>query len=234
MNDVSALPDYYYNEIYVDPNNAEHVYINSVQVSESKDGGKSFAPLEMNRVHVDHHALWINPDDSKHMLLGNDGGLHVTYDGGETWEQFSHPVGQFYEVSIDSTRTPYYVCGGLQDNGVWCGPSRTRERGGITNRDWFAIYGGDGFYSAVPADSPQYRFAESQFAAISRCNTILARCESIKPTAEDAGMEAGREFRWDWNTPFFISRYDPKVLYLGGNYLFKLTDRGRHWEIISP
>ena len=234
VNDVSALPDYYYNEVYVDPNNSDRIFINSVQVSVSTDGGKTFSTLEMNRVHVDHHALWINPDDSKHMLLGNDGGLHATYDGGETWEHFYHPVGQFYEVNIDSTKTPYHVCGGLQDNGVWCGPNRTRDRAGITNADWYAVYGGDGFHSAVSPDSPQIRFAESQFAGISRCNTVTSDCDSIRPAAEDAGMEAGREFRWDWNTPFFISRYNPTVLYLGGNYLFKLTDRARHWEIISP
>lgn len=234
VNDISALPDYFYNEIYVDPSNTERVYINSVQLSVSTDGGKSFAPMEMNRVHVDHHALWIDPDDSKHMLLGNDGGVHVTYDAGETWEHFYHPVGQFYEVNVDSTKTPYHVCGGLQDNGVWCGPSRTRDRAGITNADWYAVYGGDGFHSAVSPDSPNYRFAESQFANVSRCDTFTNRCETVRPAAEDAGVEAGREFRWDWNTPFFISRYDPKTLYLGGNYVFKLTDRGRRWEIISP
>jgi photosystem II stability/assembly factor-like uncharacterized protein len=234
VNDISALPDYFYNEVYVDPNNSERVYINSVQLSVSNDGGKSFAPIEMNRVHVDHHALWIDPDDSKHMLLGNDGGVHVTYDSGETWEHLYHPVGQFYEVNIDSTKTPYHVCGGLQDNGVWCGPSRTRDRAGITNVDWYAVFGGDGFHSAVSPDSPQYRFAESQFANVSRCNTLTNRCETIRPTAEDAGVEAGREFRWDWNTPFFISRYDPRMLYLGANYLFRLTDRGRQWQVISP
>ncbi len=234
VNDISALPDYFYNEIYVDPGNSERVYINSVQLSVSNDGGKTFAPIEMNRVHVDHHAFWIDPDDSQHLLLGNDGGLHASYDGGTTWEHFYHPVGQFYEVNIDSTKTPYHVCGGTQDNGIWCGPARTRDRTGITNADWYAVYGGDGFHSAVAPDSPQYRFAESQFANISRCNTVESRCTTIRPVAEDAGMEAGREFRWDWNTPFFISRYDPKLLYLGGNYLFRLTDRGRQWQIISP
>ena len=234
VNDVSALPDYFYNEIYVDPNNSERVYVNSVQMSVSNDGGKSFAQMEMNRVHVDHHAFWINPDDSKHLLLGNDGGLHMSYDGGETWEHFYHPVGQFYETNIDSTKTPYHVCGGLQDNGVWCGPTRTRDRAGITNADWYAVYSGDGFHSAVSPDSPQIRFAESQFAGISRCVTTNWQCDPIQPAAEDAGAEGGRAFRWDWNTPFFISRYDPKVLYLGGNHVFRLTDRGRNWDIISP
>lgn len=234
VNDISAWPDYFYNEIYIDPNNDERVYINSVQLSVSNDGGKTFAPVEMQRVHVDHHALWINPDDSDHMLLGNDGGLHLTYDKGVTWEHFYHPVGQFYEVDVDTTKSPYHVCGGLQDNGVWCGPSRTRDRSGITNADWYAVNGGDGFRSAVSADSPQIRFAESQFGSINRWNVDTGEREDIQPEAEDAGAEAGRPFRWDWNTPFFISRYDPKVLYLGANYVFKLTDRGREWTIISP
>lgn len=234
VNDVSAWPDYYYNEIYVDPNNDQRVYINSIQLAVSNDGGKSFAPVEMQRVHVDHHALWINPDDSDHLLLGNDGGLHVSYDKGQTWEHFYHAAGQFYEVDPDTTKKPYHVCGGLQDNGVWCGPVRTRERVGITNADWYAVGGGDGFRSAVSPDSPQIRFAESQFGAISRWNVETGERQSIQPEAEDAGAEAGRAFRWDWNTPFFISRYDPKVLYLGANHLIRMGDRGRTWEIISP
>jgi photosystem II stability/assembly factor-like uncharacterized protein len=234
VNDISAWPDYYYNEIYVDPTNDQRVYINSIQIQTSVDGGKTFTPLEMQRVHVDHHAFWIDPDDPEHLLLGNDGGLHVSYDRGQTWEHFYHPAGQFYEVDIDTTKVPYHVCGGLQDNGVWCGPSRTRDRSGITNSDWYAVGGGDGFRSAVSADSPQIRFAESQFGAITRWNVETGERRSIVPEAEDAGVEAGRAFRWDWNTPFFISRYDAATLYVGANVLFRMHDRGRSWEIISP
>ena len=234
VNDISALPDYYYNEIFVDPSNDQRVYINSVFVSVSEDGGKTFAPLEARSIHVDNHALWIDPDDSDHMLLGNDGGLHVTYDKGQTWEHFNHPVSQFYEVDVDTTKTPYHVCGGLQDNGVWCGPSRTRERAGITNADWYAVYGGDGMHSAVAADSPQIRFAEAQFGSIGRWNTDTGEREDIQPEPEDAGVESGRALRWNWNTPFFISRYDPKILYIGANQLIRMTDHGTAWQIISP
>lgn len=234
VNDVSAWPDYYYNEIYVDPNDDQRVYINSIQMAVSNDGGKTFSQMEMQRVHVDHHALWIDPDDSDHLLLGNDGGLHVSYDKGVTWEHFNHPAGQFYEVDPDTTKVPYHVCGGLQDNGVWCGPVRTRDRSGITNADWYAVGGGDGFRSAVSPDSPQIRFAESQFGAITRWNVDTGERESIVPEAEDAGAEAGRAFRWDWNTPFFISRYDPRILYVGANHVIRMSDRGRTWEVISP
>ncbi len=234
VNDISAGPDYYYNEVYVDPANADRVYVNSVFVSVSNDGGKTFAPLEMSRVHVDHHAFWIDPDDSDHLLLGNDGGLHVSYDRGQTWEHFYHPAGQFYEVDVDTTKSPYHLCGGLQDNGVWCGPSRTRERAGITNADWYAVYGGDGFRSAVAPDSPQIRFGESQFGSIGRWNVDTGERTGIQPEIEDAGVESGRALRWDWNTPFFISRYDPKVLYIGANHVIRMTDHGSAWESISP
>lgn len=234
VNDASAFPDYFYNEVYVDPTNDQRVYINSIQVSVSNDGGKSFAPFDMTRVHSDHHALWIDPDDVDHIALGNDGGLYISNDRGVTWEHFKHPVAQFYEVDPDTTKYPYHVCGGLQDNGVWCGPSRTRERFGITNADWYAVYGGDGFHSAVAADSPQIRFAESQFGVIGRWNVDTGERDDIQPEAEDAGVEAGRAFRWDWNTPFFISRYDPKVLYLGANHVIRMTEHGRAWEVISP
>ena len=122
---------------------------------------------------MDHHALWIDPDDSQHLLLGNDGGLHISYDAGATWEHQYHPVGQFYEVNIDSTKTPYHVCGGLQDNGVWCGPVRTRERVGITNADWYAVGGGDGFRSAGGRDSRE-RARGSSAADHGRPNTRLA------------------------------------------------------------
>ncbi len=233
-NDVSAVPDYYYNEIWVDPNDDRHVWLAGINVLASRDGGRTFESMDLGRVHSDHHALWIDPDDSQHMLLGNDGGLHATFDGGENWIHYSHPVGQFYQVEIDSTKVPYHVCGGLQDNGVWCGPSRTRERAGITNYDWYAVYGGDGFYSAVAVDSPQIRFAESQFGDVSRWNVDEWKYVRIQPLAEDAGVEAGFPFRWDWDTPFVISHFDPHVLYLGGNFLFRMPDRARRWEILGP
>ncbi|HEX7118876.1 MAG TPA: hypothetical protein VF212_08820 [Longimicrobiales bacterium] len=234
VHDVSAVPDYYYNEIWLDPNDVDHLWLAQTRLQESTDGGATFETVRMDRVHVDHHAMWVDPDDSEHIILGNDGGVYVSFDGGASWEHHPMPVGQFYEVSIDSTRTPYHVCGGLQDNGVWCGPSATRERVGITEHDWYTVNGGDGFHSAVSPDAPHLRFAESQFAGINRWDVETGERVRLQPHAEDAGRESGYAFRWDWNTPFVISHHDPAVLYLGGNHLFKLTERGDRWEILGP
>ena len=234
-NDLSAIPDYYYNEVWLDPNDEKHILLAGTFLAESKDGGDTFRNMDLGQVHVDHHALWIDPADSDHWILGNDGGIYVTWDAGENFEHLQHPVGQFYEVSIDSTRAPYHVCGGLQDNSTWCGPSATRERPGITSYDWYELFGGDGFHSAVSPDSPQYRFGESQFGGLQRLNTETWETTSLTPHAEDAGAEAGFAFRFDWNAPFIISQYDPKTVYFGGNHLFKLKDRGRGgWEILGP
>ncbi len=234
VNDLSAVPDYYYNEVWVDPNDPDLIYLGQTVLQISKDGGKTVANFRMQRVHVDNHAMWIDPGDSDFMLLGNDGGLYMSYDEGKTWAHETMPVGQFYEVQLDTTKVPYQVCGGLQDNGVWCGPSRTRERAGITDRDWRSVYGGDGFYSAISPDSPNIRYAESQFGTIGRLDVAKWENTIIQPYSEDAGVQSGYEFRWDWNTPFIISHHDPTVLYMGGNYLFRLTSRGKDWHILGP
>ena len=235
LHDFSALPDYFYNEVWLDPNDEDAIYLPSVQVGRSRDGGRTFESWQMQNVHVDHHAFWIDPVDSDHMILGNDGGIYTSWDGGASWDHHNIPVEQFYEVMIDSTKQPYHVCGGKQDNGIWCGPSRTRERFGITTRDWYAIYGGDGFYSAVAVDSPNFRYGESQYAGISMWDERTMERVGLQPHSEDAGAQSGFAFRWDWNTPFVLSHHDPTVLYLGGNHLFRLPNRGRSgWELMSP
>ncbi|MGH7483658.1 MAG: WD40/YVTN/BNR-like repeat-containing protein [Longimicrobiales bacterium] len=234
VNDSSAVPDYYYNEVWVDPSDADRLYLAGTFLGYSEDGGRGIETLRLGDVHVDHHAMWIDPDDGDHLVLGNDGGLYTSFDAAETWWHHPMPLGQFYEISVDSTKTPYHVCGGLQDNGTWCGPSRTREERGITAADWYTIFGGDGFVSHVSVDSPWIRYGESQFGNIARLNTRTWERTSIQPHAEDEGVESGDPFRWDWNTPFVISHHDPTVLYLGGNYLFRMTDRGESWTIIGP
>ena len=234
QNDLSAIPNYYYNEVWADPSNAQHVWLTSMTLDQSLDGGRTIATKRLEGVHVDHHALWIDPSDSRHMVIGNDGGVYITFDGGEKWAHQLIPVGQFYETDLDTTRAPYHVCGGLQDNGVWCGPSRTRERQGITTADWYQDYGGDGFRSAVAPDSPTVRYAESQFGDLARWDVNQWRRIPLQPQAEDGGVESAYEFRWDWDTPFILSPHDPRILYLGGNYLFKLTDRGRTWRSLGP
>ncbi len=234
INDLSAIPDYYYNEVWVNPSDSSDIYLGATRLFHSTDGGRSFSPVRYDRVHVDNHALWFDPDDPKHLWLGNDGGAYQSYDGGATWAHALIPASQFYEIDADTTKVPYQVCGGLQDNGVWCGPSRTREKLGITTADWYTIYGGDGMHSAVSADSPSIRYAEYQFGSIGRLDVDDWHVDRIRPEAEDAGAESGYPFRWDWDTPFIISSHDPTVLYMGANHLLKLSDRGRDWRILGP
>ena len=137
----------YYSQVRIDPTNPEIAYQGGAPFFKTIDGGKTWRQLQ-GIPHSDHHAIWINPRDNQHILLGNDGGLNVSHDQGATWEHINHmALGQFYAISADM-RKPYYVCGGLQDNGSWCGPSATRSSNGIMNSDWFRVGGGDGFYTA--------------------------------------------------------------------------------------
>jgi len=234
VHDLSAVPDYYYNEVWVDPTNPERIYLGAMMVARSEDGGQTFEPQRWRNVHVDNHALWIDPADADHMILGNDGGVYITWDGGKAWEHEWIPAGQFYETEVDTTKVPYHVCGGLQDNGTWCGPSRTRERVGITPADWYSVWGGDGFHHQVSADDPRIRYGESQYGFWGRLNTQTMERRMLQPVAEDAGAESGYAFRFDWNTPFIISHHDPTTVYFGGNFLFRFTDRGNDWEILGP
>ena len=137
----------YYSQIRVDPSNPENVYVGGLNFSKSTDGGKTFVSMQANVGHVDNHAIWIDPKNGNHILLGNDGGLNVTYDQGVTWDFINTiAAAQFYAIGVDM-RKPYYVYGGLQDNGSWGGPSQTRNPQGITNADWYRVAGGDGFYA---------------------------------------------------------------------------------------
>ncbi len=157
----------YYSQIRIDPTNPEIAYQGGAPFFKTVDGGKTWRQVQ-GIPHSDHHAIWIDPKNANHILLGNDGGLDVTYDQAETWEYVNTvPVGQFYAISADMRR-PYYVCGGLQDNGSWCGPSATRSANGILNSDWFRVGGGDGFYTANDPTDWTILYSESQDGATSR------------------------------------------------------------------
>ncbi|MDB4887787.1 MAG: hypothetical protein JWN79_3225 [Gemmatimonadetes bacterium] len=237
VNDLAANPHYYYDEIVVDPTNDQHVYVLASPVLVSKDGGRTFAPDSLYNVHVDNHALWIDPADSAHMVLGNDGGAYTTFDGGRAWEHAQLPIGQFYTVIVDSSVTPYRVCGGLQDNGVWCGPSRTRDSTGVTDADWYSVNGGDGMWVQVPWHDPHVVYSEWQFGSMSRLDTRTWKRDNIKPAPLDAGGDAGYEYRWGWTAPLILSQHDSTVLYAGANRLFRLHDRGDRgmdFEMLGP
>ncbi|MDP9203812.1 MAG: hypothetical protein M3P26_18055, partial [Gemmatimonadota bacterium] len=160
---------FYYSQIRVDPRNPDRIYWMSSVFRTSGDGGKTFRRGALG-VHTDWHGMWIDPSDPEHFILGDDGGIAVTYDRGGTYDFINTmPLGQFYSVSY-SMEKPYKVCGGLQDNGTWCGPSRARNRVGITNNDWYNVGGGDGFYSAIDPDDPNIIYTESQGGNASRLN----------------------------------------------------------------
>ena len=244
----------YYSKIRVDPNNDQIVYTLGASASKSTDGGKSFRTMG-GQGHGDHHALLINPANSNHLWIGNDGGIDVSYDQGATWEDITTmAVGQFYAISADMRR-PYYVCGGLQDNGSWCGPSAMRS-GQSLNADWYRIGGGDGFYTQSDPNDWRIGYSESQDGNTSRYDLGTGRSQSIRPRApqapaagagsadpaaqgQQAGgrggsstgnivppLPAGTAFRFYWNTPFILSQHDPRVLYLGGDRLFRSANRG--------
>src|SRR5439155_1325872 len=234
VNDLQAIPHYYYDDIWIDPTNPDHVWTVSPALLESKDGGKSFAPDSLHLVHGDYHALWIDRGDPQHLIIGNDGGVYVSRDGGKAWDHMAIPIGQFYTVVVDSSLTPYQVCGGLQDNGVWCGPSRTRDTLGITDGDWYPVNGGDGMWVQIPANDPYTVYSGWQFGHVSRLDLKTWQRDDITPLALDAGLDSGYPYNWGWTTPILVSQHDPTVLYVGANHLIRMTHRGDDWEVLGP
>ncbi len=229
VNDLCPRP-FYYGQIRIDPNDPKRIYVLGISLHVSSDGGSTFTTLGGRGVHSDHHALWINPRDSEHLVLGNDGGLYVSKTRGTRWEALrGMPLGQFYGIAVD-LRRPYHIYGGLQDNGSWGGPSATPRAEGITLNDWRRVGGGDGFRCAADPRDPETIYVESQYGGLQRV-TLKARVQNraIKPFAR-----AGQRYRFNWNSPIVLSPHDAQTLYYGGNVVFKSTDRGDHWEIISP
>jgi photosystem II stability/assembly factor-like uncharacterized protein len=223
MSDTNPRPSYY-SQVQIDPNNDQRIWVLGAPMFYSEDGGKTFRNDLVQKIHGDYHALWIDPADSDHVLAGSDGGIHVSWDRGRSWDYINTvPLAQFYEVAYDMRR-PYSVCGGLQDNGSWCGPSRTLYTQGIANEDWFRVGGGDGFHAAVdPADADTV-YTESQDGNVQRLDLRTNERRVIRP--EPAGEE---RYRFNWNSPILISPHDPKTVFYGGNRLFVSHDRGDTW-----
>lgn len=237
----------YFSQIRVDPSDENIVFVGGVNSQKSVDGAKTFKPLQ-GQGHVDHHAIWINPSNGKHVMYGNDGSVDVSWDGGDTWESLrSWAVGQPYHASVDMKR-PYTVCTGLQDNGSWCGPSSVRS-GPILLQDWYRVGGGDGFYTQVDPTDPNIMYSESQNGNINRLDLRAGTSVSIRPRAPQRGPDGGVNFggpgggapnvfpplepgavlRWNWNTPIEISPHDASTIITGANRLFISRDRGATW-----
>jgi photosystem II stability/assembly factor-like uncharacterized protein len=229
MSDTNPRP-MYYSKIVVDPNNDLRIWVMGAPMYYSEDGGKTFVTNRVTRIHGDYHAMWINPADSNHMIVGSDGGIHWSYDAGRTWDFVNTlAIGQFYEIGVDMQQ-PYNICGGLQDNGSWCGPSRTTYTRGISNDEWVRVGGGDGFYVQIDPTDPNILYAESQDGNLFRRDLRTTESVSIRPRE----AEGEPPYRFQWNSPIVISAHDPATLYYGAQYLFKSTNRGDSWQKISP
>ena len=223
----------YYSQIRVDPNDPERIYLGGANLYRSSDGGRNFTPDAATEVHLDHHALWINPADSDHLILAGDGGVSVSWDRSDNWVQHRNlPLAQFYEIGVDM-RDPYHVCGGLQDNGSWCAPSNTLSNQGIRTRDWYNVGSGDGFFTVMHPTNPDLMFAESQGGNLMRVHLPTGERARIRPLPRPAGEDDDRSLRWNWDTPMLLSAHDDEVIYAGSNVLFRSADLGRSWEEIS-
>jgi len=230
VNSINPRP-FYFSVVRVDPNDEQNLYVLGVDLYRSTDGGKKFSSEKINAgLHSDQHDLWIDPSNSKHLLMGSDGGLYVTYDAAANWEHLNRmALGQFYHVCVDS-RVPYRVYGGLQDNGTWSGPSNTRNARGPINEDWSFVNGGDGFQCQVDPRDPNLVYAESQDGAMMRRNLKTGASNFIRPIAQQG---LGR-YRFNWNTPMLVSQHNPNIFYAAGNYVFRSLKQGDDLRLFSP
>ena len=224
----------YYSQVRVDPSNVDRIYVLGGNLMVSDDGGRTFRSDGAAQVHVDHHALWINPNDPDHLILGSDGGVAASWDGTGHWRMFDNlPLGQFYAIGFDM-RDPYFVCGGLQDNDPWCGPSNTRSFHGIRHQDWYETAYGDGFFTIVDPTDSTIVFSESQNGNMNRYDLTTGEKTPMRPiTGPRADGDTAKTYRFNWNSPLQLSPHDPATVYLGANYLLRSRDRGMSWEEVG-
>jgi len=228
--DYMSLSGQYYNELFCDPKNVDRVYSMDTWLHVTEDGGKTFKKVGEKTKHVDNHAMWIDPANTDHLLLGCDGGIYETFDRGKTWGfKPNLPVTQFYRVAVDNSKPFYYVYGGTQDNFSMGGPSRTNTVNGIINADWFVTTGGDGFFSCIDPTDPNIVYSESQYAGLVRYDRRSGEEIDIRPR-EGKGEPA---LRWNWDSPLIISPHSHTRLYFAANKLFRSDDRGDSWKVIS-
>lgn len=226
---------FYFTTLYVSPDNENHLYFLAFTMLESNDGGKT-AQVIGRGVHPDHHSMWIDPKNPQRIIEGNDGGVYVSADAGKTWRFLNNlPIEQFYMVATDDER-PYMLCGGLQDNNGWCGPSNSLSRGGISPAEWWTATGGDGEYIVPAGNKSNIIYAEAQNGSIQRLNAKDGSSDSIRPYLRGVGdmPPAELKYRFNWTSPIAVSPTDPKTVYIAGNVIFKSTDAGMNWQPISP
>ena len=228
VNSLNPRP-FYYSQIRVDPSDDRYLYVLGISLYTSEDGGERFRNDAGRGVHSDHHAMWINPRNGRHILLGCDGGLYSTHDRTARWDFHGvMAISQFYHVAVDSRRL-YRVYGGLQDNGSWGGPSRTRGLSGPDTADWFVVGGGDGFICQVDAQDPDLVYVESQYGRLARVHLASGERATLR-----VPQDSQRKDRWNWKTPFILSSHNSKIYYVAGSHVFRSLDRGEKLRVISP
>jgi photosystem II stability/assembly factor-like uncharacterized protein len=216
VNDLCPRP-FYFGQIRIDPVEPQIIYVLGTSLCVSRDGGQDFHTMGDKQLHSDHHALWIDSLDRHHIIVGGDGGLSVSHDGGAEWQHIENlPIGQFYGVAVGGGE-PYRICGGMQDNGCWYGSSSS-------TRDWTRLMGADGFRCATDSRNRRFVYAESQFGRLARIDLRTLRATDVQPRRAWGGHD-----RFNWNAPLLVSPHDGRTIYFGGQCLFRSSDRGEHW-----
>lgn len=225
---------FYFSKVVVSPENENRVYFLSFNMMESIDGGKT-AFVADRGVHSDHHTMWIDPKNPNRIIQGNDGGVFLSTDGAKTWNFLDGlPIEQFYMVSTNS-RVPYSVCGGLQDNSAWCGPSSDVSNGRVAGTAWYTVVGGDGEYSVWAPSDPDIVYSDAQNGSIERLDLKTHISHYIRPylPGVEETKPADLKYRFNWTSPIAVSPTDANEVYIGANAVFKSTDGGKTWAAIS-
>jgi photosystem II stability/assembly factor-like uncharacterized protein len=220
----------YYSEIYPSPFDVNTVYSMETRSKYTTDGGKTWKLLGQNKKHVDDHAFWIDPSNQNHFIIGGDGGIYETYNHGKTYiHKENLAITQFYRASVDNSYPFYWIYGGTQDNNSLGAPTSTLYSDGISSCDWDITLGGDGFWQAIDPTNPNIVYSEYQYGNLFRYDKKSGQRINIKPREK----EGEKLYKWNWNAPFILSKHNPEVLYMAANKVFKSTDRGNSWKIIS-